>query len=203
MRALSRFFRVLPTIIFIIALAVGEEKRTFVVLIVSVLIHEAAHFLIYILMGGHGVFRHVTGGFMMETGRGAIPYIYELALAGAGPLANFTTAILFLAMRGGHIGIAVEVNLSLATANLLPIKTLDGGRIAYAVCTLVFPYKTGEKVADILSVLCAFSLVFFSLYVWFRTGGGEYLVFFSFICLARHFANDKCQNVSNKRKNEK
>ncbi|MDY3846339.1 MAG: site-2 protease family protein [Eubacteriales bacterium] len=192
MKKASLFFKILPIIIFTITVFLTESFDTFAVLLLSIMIHESAHFLVFLSVGGVGSFRCVTGGLSMDTGDGSMPYVYELALTAAGPLANLTCVILMLLVSKGQPGTAVWVNLSLAAANLLPIRTLDGGRIVSVICNLVFPFSVSKTVSDAISAVCAFSVAFLSLYIWFRTGKGEYFVFFSFLCVARHFANDKC-----------
>ena len=96
MKKLSFFFKILPIIIFTITVFLTESLDTFAVLLLSIMIHEAAHFLVFLSVGGVGSFRCVTGGLSMDTGDGSMPYVYELALTAAGPPANPTCGKLSL-----------------------------------------------------------------------------------------------------------
>ena len=123
---------------------------------------------------------------------GMMSYRREATVAAAGPLFNLLTAAILLSGAKGNVAsylagdgggsILALSSLALAAINLLPVRSLDGGRILR--CTLA--PLIGERAADSLltlgTALCLGGLWAFSVYALLRVG--EMLSLFAFsVCL--------------------
>jgi stage IV sporulation protein FB len=136
-----------------------------------------------------------------------MPYKKEYMLALAGPLANYlsiTAIMLFLLSKGVTLTAAAEsctaflfggevsgigalsfVALSSflqGIVNLLPVKTLDGGRMAYCLSAELLGERAGERIVDVFSAFSAFVLWTVALYLMLKVSSGLGIFVFS-ICL--------------------
>ena len=70
-----------------------------------------------------------------------------------------------------EIGASVcSLSLSLAVLNLLPLKTLDGGRMAGALLSQLFGEEASDKVLYVSTCACLAVLWMLSLYIFFYSG---------------------------------
>lgn len=99
----------------------------------------------------------------------SMSYHDELAAALMGPLTNFVLAALFCHIPGGTA--LAGINLVLGCFNLLPVKSLDGGRVLRCVLALSVGRGPGEEVAKLLSAIAI--LLLWTLGWWLAFWGGN------------------------------
>ncbi len=131
-------------------------------------------------------------------------YRNEFLLALSGPLANFLviSISLFIFMLNrvsadgaielcgrylfdgeySHLGAISFVALASflqAMINLLPVKTFDGGRMAYCLSARLLGERAAERIIDIFSAFSAFILWTVALYLMLRISSGLGIYIFS------------------------
>lgn len=145
----------------------------------SVLLHEAGHMTAALLLG-----KRVTEIRLMPVGisiglSDASSYREEFLIAAAGPFMSllYAGAAFFWMPRsvGGYI---CSLSLSLAVLNLLPLKTLDGGRMAGAVLSRLCGEEVSDKVLYAATCVCLAVLWVLSLYIFFYSGVNFTLLMF-------------------------
>ena len=149
-------------------------------LLPAVLAHEMGHLGAIKLLG----FR--VRGFRMEWNGLCIDYTGagnragEIAIAAAGPLAGFLYA--GAASRFGSTFhqetalLSAGFSLLLSFFNLLPIRPLDGGQIAEAVCKVLFGAPRGEVFACYMEIAAASALTLAGAWLlWQGRGAGMLL----------------------------
>lgn len=144
----------------------------------SVLLHELGHLAAASLLGGSArAVRLMPTGVSISLSP-APSYWHEIIIASAGPLMNllYLTALPFLPITLQDSVRATT--LTLMTLNLLPIKTMDGGRILHAILSLFFGENTAEKAIDITTALALSALWILSLYIFFYSGVNFMLLLF-------------------------
>jgi len=132
---------------------------------VSILIHELGHAVVSKVFGYRPTVHLVgLGGLTNPNANETIPWHRDVLLTLAGPLSGLTLGLL-----AGALGLALKAsgvasnpltyvlfglfgaNLFWAVLNLLPVSSLDGGRIASALLTRIFGRK-GFFFAQLISV---------------------------------------------------
>lgn len=136
----------------------------FVIIVISVLIHELGHAFTAILFGQKVRIDFVAlGGITSRTGDQDIKLWKEFFIVLNGPLAGLGLAFLFmflLPLFAAHtvmytaFQIGMYVNFFWTFANLLPVQPLDGGHLLRIILEGAFGYR-GVKVAAMLSLLFA------------------------------------------------
>ena len=170
----------------------GVWIATLVPIAAAIVLHEIGHILMARLCGVHmGGLRIDLFGARLKL-MGVMSYRREAVIAAAGPLLNLLSVAILLAVTrmdisgclGGEglVETFVLVSLGLAAVNLLPVRSLDGGRVLYCILAPLL----GERVADAVLVLgtalCLGGLWVFSVYALLRVG--EMLSLFAFsVCL--------------------
>ena len=155
-----------------LAYAVAVAAASAVMLLVSVLVHEAAHALVA-RTRGHRVDRIVAdvwGGHTVYDTRGVTPMSTAL-IAAVGPLSNLVLALVAWLLQSvvtsplpnGILGAMTYTNLFVGLYNLLPGLPLDGGQI---VSSLVWQ-ATGRKGAGLLAAGWLGRVVAIGSVVWF------------------------------------
>ena len=151
-------------------LVLAGERLTFLVYILSVILHEYAH-------GLAGGFFHCKFSEVKLFAFGGVTYgdveilapMEEVVVSLAGPLVNCLVALLFTAMwwivPASYLFTdqIVLANLSLALFNLVPAYPLDGGRMLACLLKQRFGYRRALRFVKILGVLFAAAL--FGLFV--------------------------------------
>lgn len=145
----------------------------------SVLLHESGHMTAALLCR-----RHITKITLMPVGinmefTAPASYREELLIAAAGPVMNLLytgAAILWMAPAGANA--VATFSMTLAILNFLPIRTLDGGRIAEALLSLCFGERTAERVMYGMTCVCLSVMWVLSLYVFFYSGVNFTLLLF-------------------------
>lgn len=140
--------------------------------------HEAAHCAALTAL-------HAPPTVLTLSGGGAALYVPllsrlsyggELFCTAAGPLCNLAlwatlslTGIEALAVFSG-------ANLILGALNLLPVRSLDGGRLLWLLAALVWEPYRADRIADVVGAVTACSLLGGCLYLTVTTGGGLFLL---------------------------
>ncbi len=170
----------------------GGQMTDFLPVLLAVGLHEAGHLTAAQACGVkvRGMRLDVFGARM--TLDGTMPYGTEWLIAACGPLANLLSAVLtflYLWHRGGEasrglIGFAMA-SMVLGGINLLPVGTLDGGRMLYCA---VAQWSTPDRAAVFLrltSTICLLVLWLGAGYALIRSGGMLTLFVFSLALLLR------------------
>lgn len=120
----------------------------------------------------------------------ASSYAEEIILAAAGPFIN-VLIIFFAPCFACEKEISTFALISLIV-NILPMATLDGGRIVKAATAAIFDEPTSERVIRALSVISLFFLWVLAVYVFFYTAENVTLLLFcSYIFAAYIIKNDE------------
>jgi Zn-dependent protease len=146
---------------------------SFVVIFVSVLIHELAHSYVAKRLGcgvSQIYLSLLNGAADIDTSKSSHKEIIYIVLAG--PLSNLILYLIMLpfgSIDNALIDEMIRINLILFIFNLLPIYPLDGGRISKAIFSLVLGNKRGKLYNGIFSmIVCILSIiacVIFSMYI--------------------------------------
>lgn len=170
-----------PAGIFLVLFAL-PKNYAFAVVFVS-FIHECGHAAAGILLGEK--IEKITimpVGISMQISR-ARSYAEEIITAAAGPVQNIFCLIFsrFFACQAEIRSFAL---ISLAI-NLLPVGTLDGGRILHAAVSLFFGEDTGKTVLDVCGTICLFFVWMIGVYIFFYTAENAALLIFCSYIFAR------------------
>ena len=180
----------------------GIRPAALLLLGLAALIHELGH-----LAAAVACVVRITGmrldlfGARLEL-PGLLSYRQELLVALGGPAANLlTAAVLFRAWTACGcpvcgaspslsgwalvLGVLLPASLGLCAVNLLPIATLDGGRILSCLLSLTLGADVARRVLRLLSLFLLSLLWLLSVYALLRAGQFLSLFVFSFSLLVR------------------
>lgn len=174
----------------------GAWLATLAPVAAAILLHEAGHILTARLCGVRmsGLRIDLFGARLKLTGM--MSYRREAAIAAAGPAVNLLSAAVILLplygagaegiasyLAGGEAGgIFALSSVALAAINLLPVRSLDGGRILRCVLAPVCGERVADAALNLGTALCLGALWAFSVYALLRVG--EMLSLFAFsVCL--------------------
>ena len=131
-------------------------------------LHELGHIVALKLTGNtiNQICLSVIGA-EMELGH-LMSYRQELICAGAGPLVNLLLAGVFSHVRSGTL--FAGLNLSLGLFNLLPIGTMDGGRILYCLMAPLLGPDRAERIRTVIQ-RCLTAVLFVLGVLLLGTGG--------------------------------
>lgn len=121
-------------------------------LLLSVLVHEAAHILLLLYFRYPPEQVKISGlglGLRLPPGI-AIPYGKSALVSLSGPCANLMLAA---AAYGAGVQTLFAINLSLGLFHLLPVPPLDGGLALKSALCFRYPPEKAEKISFILSFL--------------------------------------------------
>ncbi len=144
----------------------------------SVLLHELGHAAAALLF--HGKIKSIR---LMPTGIGitlspAASYREEFFVAAAGPLMNLAYIALSPLLPTAPCETVRSISAILMSVNLLPISTLDGGRMLRALISHTLGENAAEKALSVTTV-CALSLLWIlSLYIFFYSSANFTLLLF-------------------------
>lgn len=155
------------------------------VLIFAIFIHELGHVLAARCVGVEiSCFELSIFGARLEIG-GEISYLGEVLVAMGGPLFGLIASAAALGIF--ELSEFASVSLCLSLFNLLPLPTLDGGRIYFCVLCSLFGLRLARWVMQLLALLCLISLWLLSVYLLIRFEMGLSMLTFSCIFFARCF----------------
>ena len=149
----------------------GDAKAT-LVLVFCVLCHECAHLLAASILGVKVKdVRLNLFGARIELVDMLSSYISEFIIAASGPAMNILLAFLgMIFMKDSQSyreNFFTCVNLSLALVNLLPISTLDGGRMLYTATSYIFGADRAQLILHYTSMVMIVFLWGISVVLWF------------------------------------
>lgn len=185
-------------VIMICAALISERAEIIGVYFLAAFIHELGHLLAAkLLQIPIKEIRLGFSGVRICTDSGVTSYKNELLLAAFGPLANIVcigiSALILVRfdmsfsevmdhsekfLNGGDrsvqgaFGFFITSSFLHAFVNLLPINTLDGGRILYCSAALIFNEKIAERLMEIVSAFFAILLWIVALYLLLKVAAG-------------------------------
>ena len=180
----------------------GIRPAALLLLGLAALIHELGHLAAAVACGVRiAGMRLDLFGARLEL-PGLLSYRQELLVALGGPAANLlTAAVLFRAwitcgcpvcgaspsLSGWALvlGVLLPASLGLCAVNLLPVATLDGGRILSCLLSLTLGADAARRVLRLLSLSLLTLLWLLSVYALLRAGQFLSLFVFSFSLLIR------------------
>lgn len=171
--------------IFLLLFAV-QRSQSFAVITVTVL-HELGHGTAAFLLG-----KRIEKVTLMPVGismkiSAAASYYEEILIAFAGPFENILLILLSpLLPCGGSVQLFSRITLIL---NLLPMATLDGGRILSALISLAFGEGAGEKAVRFTTSVSLFFLWILAVYIFFYTAENVTLLIFCTYLFAGYIAS--------------
>ena len=185
-------------VIMICASLISERAEIIGIYFLAAFIHECGHLCAAKLLKiPIKEIRLDFSGVRICTDSGVTSYKNELLLAASGPLANIVCiGVSFLILSQSEVSFTCIMNYSEsflngadrsgvgafgffivssflhAFVNLLPINTLDGGRILYCSAASIFNEKIAERIVEILSALFALLLWIVALYLLLKVASG-------------------------------
>lgn len=160
-------------------------------LFLSAFLHEAGHLVVLKAFGTvvHGI-TVLPFGAVIRSDAAKLSYRREAAAALAGPLANLAAAagaaLFFALQRDVYSLFFCLCNCFLAAVNLVPVKTLDGGRALEAAFYARFSPEKAEKRLEAVSYVSFVFLTFSALALLAFTGCNFSLVIlcvYLFLCV--------------------
>ncbi len=188
-------FKVHPLFIVLgVFYALTNRIAVFLIYTLSALIHELGHSLVAGNLGySLNKITLMPFGAVVSGDIRGLKCIDQLKIALAGPLVNLATALSLVALWWiipeiyAFTDIAAQANFALFAVNLIPVYSLDGGRVLQSLLLLKVKKRTASVVCKVTGVLlsglllCAFvftlfrvpnfSLLLFSLFALFGTFG--------------------------------
>ena len=166
----------------------AADCSVFTVLIfAAAFVHEAGH-LVCLKASGVNIYgiTILPFGAVIRSDAEKLTYRKETWAALAGPLAGLCAAavsgVLFWVLRDAFTLFFPASNLTLSLVNLVPVRTLDGGRALEAWAFSRMPFEKAECVAENVSYGAFVFLTFASLGLLAFTGCNFSLVIFC-VCL--------------------
>ena len=194
-------------ILLFIAILFGKEHTALMAMTACATIHESGHLIsakalkikireMVIDIGGAKIYPYSS----------TYPYANELLLTFSGPLANLITVFILKTfsykplyfeniLHGASdsslsfLEYAYVFSLIQALLNLIPIISLDGGRILQSTLCILFSQKVGEISVKITTLIFAIILWILSVYFLLGSGGGISLFVFSICMFLKIFEN--------------
>ena len=154
-------------------LMAGAKISSLLSLLSAVLFHELGHLITILILKKK--IRAITlepFGARIIVGD-EISYVHEILIALAGPAASL---LLFFILGDGN---AADCSLFLGVINLLPVPTLDGGRVLDCAVSYFFGPQAGSRATRICGKIFAFLIWLISVYLVLRYDGGFGLFVFS------------------------
>lgn len=187
-------------ILFFIGFLIGKTLTALCAMIVCATIHEAGHLVCAKILKIK--IREMVidiGGAKIYPCSNTYPYSHELLLSFSGPLANLMCALILNLIakdtlyihditQGTALGnlsfiqLIYAFSLIQAFLNLIPINSLDGGRILKCTLCILFSQRIGEISVNVTTFIFATIMWILSVYFLLGSGGGISLFVFS-ICM--------------------
>lgn len=157
----------LKIIFAIILFLIVKNLNTYLIFFIFILIHEIAHLIVGILLGGKPkkMVISVFGVSLEFYSYKKTSPIYRIIFFGIGPLVNILFAIVFVYVfkeKNALIEKIIITNFAIGIFNLIPILPLDGGKIIKEILKIFLKVETANKIAIYVSkvILILFSLVY-------------------------------------------
>lgn len=148
--------------------------------ILAILIHESGHILMLMICREPIDGMRITPfGLIISRRQRICPPSVDLAVYLAGPLLGLTVALLFSGLSGSFWAQFSEYNFFFGLLNLLPIRSLDGGRAIGCLASVFFTDRVAEKIERLLSLATLCLLWLISVYDILMGFGGTSLLLLS------------------------
>lgn len=162
--------------------------------VISVFVHEMGHVVAARLLGVR-ISRFELSMLGARLGIcGELSYVGEVLLAAGGPFFGLLFSLTVHLLGGLFGGIFKEycsllslISLCLSIFNLLPLPSMDGGRICFCALCSLFGLRLARWISRLLAFLCLFSLWLLSVYLLLRSELGLSMLVFSCIFFAKCF----------------
>lgn len=175
-------------------LMVTSMKEAALISFVSAFFHELGHLFAIKKLGGKikNIEFGAFGGRITLMGENGLSLKGEMAAALAGPAVNFIFStvlfICFLSTGNEKFFLPLAINLGMGFFNLLPISTLDGGRIFFALLHMHLSERTCDIILNTVSAIFLLIILFLGFLLIMRRGSNfsllvtcSYLVIFGFV----------------------
>ena len=195
-------------ILMVAAMLICDRADMIVLYAISAALHECGHLLAArLLRVGIKEIRFEFSGVRICTEEGITSYKKELIMAAAGPLVNLGVIMFSVAVFSvcgvsptavgelcesfiysgeythiGTLGFVAISSILQGGINLLPVRSFDGGRIAYCASAMLFGERKATIILDVFSALSAFVLWTVALYLMLKISSGLGIYVFS-LCL--------------------
>lgn len=140
----------------------GEMRINFLYAVVFSLLHEAGHLICIMLSGGRvrEISTNITGIRIGKYDTG-MSYGAECITALAGPFVNLLFVVIFTLTGKGNseFKLMSDINCGLFLINMLPVRTLDGGRFLNNLLLSKFEYEYVRRILTVSEILTAVLLV--------------------------------------------
>lgn len=179
-----------------LSIVTGQE-REWLYILPAALLHEGGHYLAALTCGAKvkGLRMDLLGARMEVDG--LLSYGKELFIAAGGPLVNFVTAALaYLLVSRGLLpdgegaALFIWASVGLGVLNLLPVGTMDGGRILSAALSGLFSPRAARRCLDVTTMLCLGALWCLAAYALLRGAPLASTFAFTLALLVRYAAPD-------------
>lgn len=158
--------------------------------VLAILVHELGHVLVSRFLCCELTKIKTEGGGLRLFGQKAYSsYTKEALISLGGPLFNLITALSSYILIGNEY--FIQVSLSLALLNLLPINSFDGSKILSAAAHRIFSYEVAEKICETMSFLALFSIWCASVYILMKTGRNMIPFLFSAVIFIKIITNQE------------
>lgn len=166
----------------LLVLVLSDREGIGCAALLAALLHECGHLLAAAALRlPHRRFRLRVQGARLCVGGRMLSYGEEWLLAAAGPAVSLIASAVggfFLSSSRFLLCFSVS-SLLLGILNLLPVRTLDGGRMLEIPLERLFGLRLSRTVLTVTSFLCLFLLWALAVYFLLRVGDGLSLLCFS------------------------
>ena len=177
-------------IILILSLFYADFSVYTAIIIISAALHEVGHIVFMKAFGVeiYGITILPTGA-VIRSNAASLPYSREIAVDAGGIIFNLVSSLAALAanliLHDSYSLFFYFCGTLLAAVNALPIKTLDGGRIATAILSSRLGVDSAQRYVEAISYISFVALTFASLWLLTVTGCNFSLIVLTvyiFIC---------------------
>ena len=169
-------------------------RELIIPLALSILLHELGHIIASVILKVKIKCLTVSLlGARLEISD-EIPYLHEMLISLAGPMAGFLAFILTIntATQSQTLLHFCVISLALSIFNMFPISTLDGGRVLRCLLCCLCRLDTAEKIMRILTFFTLFFFWLISTYIMIKISSGlSGFVFCTFFFLKSFILNEK------------
>lgn len=165
----------------LLTLALYLNKKNFLLLIISAVIHELSH-IVAMLLVKIPIREINVSAFDFEIKKNIEDTNKTFFVLIAGPICNLLIFLLFFMFRStiffnDTFKIFVINNLFLFLLNILPIYSLDGGQILYYFLTKKLDIVKSNKILDVLSLTFSLVLIALGVYILIKSRYNYSLLF--------------------------
>lgn len=136
----------------------GDMRENYIIAVLFSTLHEVGHILALLFFGKKPTKISLgVMGIRIEKKEIILSYREECITALCGPAVNLIFLIIFAFIDKG--GLAFAINTGLFIVNMLPVKTLDGGRFVYNLLLSETDEEKADKIINTLEIFTAVMLI--------------------------------------------